>query len=86
MIWKYELPAPGEFRLEMPANPSHLGVQVQRGLPVLWSMVNPDAPKRWYGFVLIPTGEEFGRHDTLAYLGTVQTHDQELVWHLFQIT
>ena len=87
VIWKYELPKIGEFSLDLPANPFYLDVQAQRGTPVLWVLVNPNSPKQAYHFVLIPTGQEFcSFKGGMRHLGTVQMYNEELVWHLFELT
>lgn len=82
-IWKYEFPITGEFVLYMPKDHVVLTVQLQRGVPCLWAVVDPDSPKETTGFKISGTGQPLPE-DVGRYVGTFMTGDENFVWHLFE--
>lgn len=84
-IWKYEVPDTGEVTLSMPRGAMAMTVQVQRGTPVMWAMVDPLAPKVERHFRVIGTGWEFDTSG-LLYVGTYQVSGGDFVFHLFEVT
>jgi hypothetical protein len=83
-IFKYELLTNfnGSQAIEMPQGAIVLTVQVQRNQPVLWAMVNPDAPKVRRRFWMFPTGDD-GEMLGKDYVGTVQLDRGDFVIHVF---
>jgi hypothetical protein len=77
-IYKYIL----NDKIEMPEGAQILSVQVQQNIPVLWAMVDPEAPKRDYYFDILPTGV-VTNHKKLDYIGTIQTHGGSIILHVF---
>lgn len=80
-IWKQHVPIADSLTIEMPQGAQILCVQIQSGLPVIWMRVEETAPKvdralRWRG-----TGHQ--ADDVGAYVGTIQSDDGALVFHLF---
>lgn len=86
-IWKYPLPAKyyGDFELELPDGAVFLSLQVQRGVPCLWAMVDPSAPKVRETFKWLLTGDEVPTGTDWGYVGLVQLHDGGLVVHLWRM-
>lgn len=90
-VWKYEVPiGSGDwFNLEIPMRASPLCVQMQtislgglRAVPQLWMLVDPAAPRVTRRFRIAGTG--YSLPDGLAYIGTFQMADGQLVGHLFE--
>lgn len=82
-VWKYPIPDGfGTLELDMPAGARVVDVQLQHGVPVMWAVVDPDAPptKRVFGVIATGTALPFrlGKH-----LGTFQLFDGETVLHVF---
>lgn len=86
-IWKFPVPLLDETSVEMPKDARILTVQTQFDEPQVWAVVDPKAPVEMRRFRWIGTG-----HPNDAYLfdgvyvGTVQLHGGELVFHLFEET
>ena len=83
-IWKFPVPVTDELALTLPQGAKLLSVQCQGAseVPCLWTEVDPDALPQarrfsWYG-TGHPLPDEPG-----AYIGTVQLHAGELVFHLY---
>lgn len=86
VIWKYEIPVAGEFSLEIPISYQFLHVDTQRGVPMLWVMVDPEAPKRPINFFVAATGQSLPVGVGLmgVHVGTFQVENETLVFHLFK--
>jgi hypothetical protein len=86
VVWKYALPfsGPDQFCLRMPAGAQPLTVQVQRGEPHIWALVDPNQPDTEIWFRIAGTGHPI--EDRIErYLGTFQFADGALIFHVFQI-
>lgn len=81
VIWKFEIPAQPSFVLVLREAASVLSIQMQRGKPMLWALVDTAQPERDVGFVVVPTGQEFNAAG-LRFHGTFQP-DLSLVFHVF---
>lgn len=83
-IYKYCVASQGDFTLEMPAGAEILDVQVQKGIPQMWALVEMGAPTEKRKFTIFGTGFPMpeAKRD---YIGTFQMHNGALVWHLFEI-
>jgi hypothetical protein len=79
-IWKYPVPLADSFVLNMPKDATPLHVDVQRGAPCLWALVDTSAPNEERTFRLVGTGGDVPR-DT-CYVGTFQ--QGPFVWHVFE--
>ncbi len=84
VIWKATIPIDkGTCEVSMPEGARPLSVQMQHRMPRLWFLCNPDAPiekrtVRWFG-----TGHDAQAAKELGFLGTVQLHNGNLVFHAF---
>lgn len=95
-IFKYPLPmevaglvAQWNLRseIELPAGAEILSVQAQNNTPVLWALVDPEAPKEKRKLVLLNTGGEMPTDVSFhRFLGTFQLNGGGLVFHLFEDT
>jgi hypothetical protein len=81
-IWKYPLPFPGKdmFALDMPEDARLLRVEVQRGVPCLWALVEPGKPLEMQQFAIVGTGHPC---PDIGYVGSFHLLDGDFVGHLF---
>jgi len=84
-IFKYGVPLTHSFTLDMPESASILDVQVQAGRPVIWALVDPDAPTQRREFRIYGTGHPIDDTINSAYIGTFQSLSDALVFHLFEV-
>lgn len=88
-IWKFELKITDHQSISMPVGAQILSVQTQKNLVThedkicLWAVVESQAPKGFKEFHIFGTGHIMTPGLSLRYIGTVQTHDGSLVWHVF---
>jgi hypothetical protein len=84
-IWKFEINVTDEFTLEMPGEPVFLDVQMQSQRPVLWAIVQSDAPKKEHRFRVFGTGNPIPSEliTSLQYINSFQ--ESIFVWHLFHL-
>ena len=81
-IWKYPLILAPVQAVSMPVGSRTLTVQMQRGQPHLWVMVNAEEPREAPRAIrMCGTGKPVPKG---SYIGTVQTEDGMLVWHFFE--
>lgn len=83
-VWKYPLIINDDIILQMPGDAKPLHVDMQRGSPCLWALVEPDRPMRTYRFRLAGTGHPIGE-ESMLYVGSFFMHDGDLVFHLFLV-
>ena len=84
-IWKFPLDLKDVNHIYMPKDAKILSVQVQRGIPCVWAMVNPDAPVETRAFLTIGTGAKMPIGTKLTYISTYQyERDGVLVFHIFE--
>jgi hypothetical protein len=82
-IWKYELKVMDYQETVMPIGAEILTVQIQKGIPCLWAVVDSSNKKEQRVFVLYGTGHTM--IDTkLKFIGTFQFPEHNLVFHLFE--
>jgi hypothetical protein len=80
-IFKYPLTTDAPF-VVTPVGAQILCVQVQRGTPCLWALVERDAPLERRHFMIYGTGHP---HDGGGvYVGTYQLEGGALVFHVFE--
>lgn len=88
-IWKWVLPYEPDFALDLPAGARVLTVQTQfagrHEQPVLWAVVDPDAPVAPRRFQLLGTGAR-ELAPGARYVGTLQLTGGTLVLHIFEVT
>ena len=74
-IFKYPVEIRDHFGLDLPRGARVLSVQVQRDEPMMWALVDPDAPSERAMFRVIGTGHPIDDPpETLDYVGTFQIH------------
>lgn len=82
-IWKYDLGPTDYQTFEMPRGAEVLSVQMQKGEPVLWALVDPHAEKTtraiWSCGIGGPAAVAVGK----PHLGTYQLVGGSLVIHVF---
>lgn len=84
-IYKYEIPITDEVKVQMPEGAIILSIQHQHGYIFAWALVNPDALTVERTFRIYGTGHPIQSDmGGLKFLATVQTHQGNLVWHIFE--
>jgi hypothetical protein len=84
-VYKYPIEIKGVQELDMPVGASVLTVQIQRGRPCIWAIVDPEqAEINPRSFRLAGTGHPIDGDDVLCYIGTFQLSEGDLVFHLFE--
>ncbi len=83
-IWKYNLDITDIQTIEMPVDGKILSIQTQLGNICMWVEVNSSAPTTKRTFCVFGTGHEMPLYDRMTYLGTAQTANGKLVWHVFE--
>lgn len=84
-IWKYPIATTDLQVVQMPAGAEVLCVQVQRGEPCLWALVDPSAEPEFRSVEVYGTGHTV-RIDTgveRRYVGTYQLYGGDLIFHVF---
>jgi len=87
-IWKYELKIDDKPQeVEMPFGASTaLTVQFHHGRLVVWCIIEPAVTKRVKRvFQICSTGQDMP-DEWNHYIGTVQQHAGNMVYHVFQLT
>jgi hypothetical protein len=82
-VYKYTFEIDDEITIPMPPG-DILSVQVQRGRPCVWALVDPKAPLIERRFRIAGTGHDIDNADQLTFRGTFQLRDGALVFHLFE--
>ena len=83
-IWKFSIPLVDTFTLALPSQARFLDVQVQRGIPQMWFLLDPEEEKVPRDFVVVGTGGFVQSPDALTHLGTFQLYEGDLFIHLFE--
>ena len=86
-IFKYPVPMEDEFEIMLPRGTEILSVQVQRGKPYFWALVDQDEKKSAYRkFRLAGTGHPIDWNNDYRFIGTFQLDGGNLIFHLFEIS
>ena len=85
VIYKYPIEVKDSFTLTMYEFAQTLSVQVQRGEPQLWAIVEIDAPLVERHFCVRGTGHPLNGSEG-HFIGTFQLLEGEFVGHLFEET
>lgn len=81
-VYKYQITNKKRQDIELPEGAQILSLQLQKGIPTIWALVDPEAVTYTRRFFVVATGEEIGDH--LEYVGTFQVPESELVFHIFK--
>lgn len=81
-IWKFEAPIT-DLKISMPTGAQIIDLRIQRRMPCLWAVVDPKADLVERRFRWVGTGHEMDFDG--EYVGTVQSPDETLVFHLFEV-
>ncbi len=85
IVYKYPLPIEAEGFIEMPAGAKILSVQAQRGIPMVWALVDPTTKalaKHWFFVFGTGTPIDFDLGDA-SFLGTFQLEDGLVMVHVW---
>lgn len=85
-VHKYPMPCEDHFVMTLPIGARLLSVQVQRGQPCLWAIVDPSAANETRRFRFAGTGHPITeRAEVLVFVSTFQMEGGSLVFHVFEI-
>lgn len=85
-IFKYPIPVENYFELLMPYDAKVLTVQVQREVPQIWALTNPNNRSEVREFRMVGTGHPIEESlNNLKYIGSFQLVNETLMYHLFEI-
>lgn len=88
-IYKYPIQVITENLLVVSKGAEILTVQVQKGIPYVWALVDKDQENQETKIIeVFGTGHDI--HDlmhgqTRKYIGTFQLHQGELIFHVFEV-
>lgn len=83
-VWKFPFSGPNDYPvIRMPRGAQPLHFNVQKGIPTLWALVDPEAPRIRRAFRFAGTGHPIETKHNPRYVGTC-FHDP-FVWHLFDL-
>lgn len=71
-IWKFPVNDLLDNQIGLPEGAEILDIQVQNDMPVMWALVNPEAPKKNLLFRVFATGEKMLSPERWKYVGTFQ--------------
>ena len=80
-VYKYPLPIENSLTLPLPEYHQIVHVDTQNDQPMVWVLLDPDAPKRLFQYAIVGTGQPVP--EGYAHVRTFQQFDGMLVWHLF---
>lgn len=84
IVFKYEL-SHGVTELVLPAYARILSAQIQRGKIQLWALaLDGQTCNDRRRFIVVGTGQPIEEPD-IVHISTIQTEDQNFVWHVFEI-
>lgn len=83
-IWKFKVEIADTFTVSMPKSARFLSVQMQKGTPQMWFLVDPSEEKMDLRFGIRGTGQPFVITPFDKFLGTFQEAGGTLIWHLFE--
>jgi len=85
VIYKYELDIKNNQKIEMPEVHEILCVKSQRGRICLWALVDPTSMPVAKDFCVFGTGHTVSKKLDRKYIGTCMTHNDQCVWHVFEV-
>lgn len=83
-IFKYPVNITDSQNVVMPAGAEILTVQIQGRTPVLWALVDESGLPTQRRIEVHGTGNAIQNSTGLTYIGTIQTHEGQFVWHYFE--
>lgn len=83
-IWKYTLEITDRQSISMPIRADILSVAVQNDQICLWASVETTEEELRREIVIVGTGNQMPE-DRMRFIGTVLTHQDALVWHIYEV-
>jgi len=83
-IWKYNLEITDEQFINIPEGAEILTIQIQKGKPVLWGLVNDKDKNETRKIRIFGTGIPIITDWSLKYIGTYQLLNGDLIGHVFE--
>jgi hypothetical protein len=83
-VWKWPLMLAPEQTVTVPAGARPLHLADQHGIPCLWLLVDPDAPRETWTVRMVGTGWQPQDFAGWTHLGSVLDRGGTFVWHYFR--
>ena len=83
-IHKFPLKITDNQTIEMEVGAEILTVQIQRGEPFIWALVDTDKEHEERFIEVIGTGNPITGTNNRKYIGTFQVYDGQLMFHVFE--
>ncbi len=80
-VYKYPLTLESRLVISLPEDHQIVHVEAQCDEPMVWVLLDSDAPKRPFQYALVGTGHPVP--DEYVHVRSFQQFDGMLVWHLF---
>jgi hypothetical protein len=79
------MPSRGRSQISMPRGARVIAAQAQDGIPVIWAIVDTEAPRELVSVLVLMTGEDFNAGEIInhQFAGTFQLEDGRYVGHVF---
>jgi hypothetical protein len=82
-IWKFTLKITDFQSINLPKESQLLTVQIQKGVPCIWALVNPNKKKEEIQIRIFGTGHPIEENFNGKYVGTFQVEEGLLIFHVF---
>ena len=83
-VYRFELPTPGEVKIEIPAGAQILHVALGKRLPCIFALVDTEAPSVVRRFRVVHTGDEIPDADSLHHVGSFLVGPERISFHVFE--
>lgn len=83
-IYKYPLEVAAMQTIPLPIGATILHFANQFETPVVWALVDTEAPTEYIVFHMVGTGHRMP-NSYCVYIGSAQFQGGEFVWHLFRV-
>jgi hypothetical protein len=82
-VYKYPLQPTDKQMIPLPKDAKIIHLDVQRGIPCIWALVDPDLPLEPIMIYTYGTGHEINE-EGLLYIGSYQLLGGDIVFHAFR--
>lgn len=84
-IHKFPLKVTDYQKIQLNKEAELLSVQVQKNIPCLWALVEPNNPTTEITIRIIGTGHPIEEDEKLSFINTIQLLDGTLIFHVFYV-
>ena len=84
-IWKFAMPFDDVATVMIPQGATMLSVGVQDEMPMIWAVVDSEAPLTARRFRVAGTGHRLDLESTVQFIGTIQLENGRFIFHIFEM-